>query len=76
MCGIAGWLDKELNLYEENERLDEMSRCLERRGPDEHGAYIRRHAALLHRRLSVIDPRRGQQPMSTLYQGREAHHRV
>ncbi|WP_316608330.1 asparagine synthase (glutamine-hydrolyzing) [uncultured Ruminococcus sp.] len=69
MCGIAGWLDKELNLYEENERLDEMSRCLERRGPDEHGAYIRRHAALLHRRLSVIDPRRGQQPMSTLYEG-------
>lgn len=69
MCGIAGWLDKELNLYEENDRLTEMSRCLERRGPDEHGAYIRRHAALLHRRLSVIDPQHGQQPMSTLYEG-------
>ena len=69
MCGIAGWLDSERNLYEENEKLREMSRSLQRRGPDEHGAYIRRHAALLHRRLSVIDPKNGQQPMSTLYEG-------
>ncbi len=69
MCGIAGWLDSERSLYDENEKLREMSRCLRRRGPDEHGEYIRRNAALLHRRLSVIDPQYGQQPMSTLYEG-------
>lgn len=46
-----------------------MSEALSRRGPDEHGEYIRRHGALLHRRLSVIDPQGGKQPMSTLYEG-------
>ena len=46
-----------------------MSESLRKRGPDEHGEYIKRHFALLHRRLSVIDPQNGQQPMSTLYDG-------
>ena len=69
MCGIAGWLDQTRPINEEEEILQKMSESLKRRGPDEHGAYIRRHAALLHRRLSVIDPENGQQPMSTLYEG-------
>ena len=69
MCGIAGWLDSKTNLYEQQEKLTRMSLSLKRRGPDEHGEYIRRGAALLHRRLSVIDPQNGQQPMSTLYEG-------
>lgn len=69
MCGIAGWLDKNMDLSEKHEILAAMSGELRRRGPDEHGAYIRRHGALLHRRLSVIDPENGQQPMSTLYEG-------
>lgn len=69
MCGIAGWLDNQIDLTEKSDILAEMSRTLERRGPDEHGEYIRRSAALLHRRLSVIDPENGHQPMSTLYNG-------
>ncbi|MEE3491484.1 asparagine synthase (glutamine-hydrolyzing) [Ruminococcus sp.] len=69
MCGIAGWLDHTADLKEKMDELQKMSECLKRRGPDEHGEYIRRHAALLHRRLSVIDPENGQQPMSTLYEG-------
>lgn len=69
MCGIAGWLDQNRDLGAEHELLMSMSQTLARRGPDEHGEYIRRHAALLHRRLSVIDPEGGQQPMSTLYEG-------
>ena len=69
MCGIAGWLDEAVRIDEKEEELQRMSQSLRRRGPDEHGAYIRRHAALLHRRLSVIDPDNGQQPMSTLYEG-------
>ncbi len=69
MCGIAGWLDKERDLSANHALLMNMSETLRRRGPDEHGEYIRRHAALLHRRLSVIDPENGQQPMSTLYEG-------
>ena len=69
MCGIAGWLDSEREIDKERELTERMSLSLSRRGPDEHGEYIRRHAALLHRRLSVIDPESGQQPMSTLYEG-------
>ncbi|MBQ3266142.1 MAG: asparagine synthase (glutamine-hydrolyzing) [Ruminococcus sp.] len=69
MCGIAGWLDESRELNERQDELLRMSEALRHRGPDEHGAYIRRHAALLHRRLSVIDPENGQQPMSTLYEG-------
>ena len=69
MCGIAGWLDHAIDMRERTVALDRMSLTLSRRGPDEHGEYIRPHAALLHRRLSVIDPENGQQPMSTLYDG-------
>ena len=66
MCGIAGWLDQKRNMEELGAELSAMSESLRKRGPDEHGEYIKRHFALLHRRLSVIDPQNGQQPMSTL----------
>ena len=69
MCGIAGWFDKNIWMRDKTNALTAMSECLKRRGPDEHGAYIREHLALLHRRLSVIDPENGHQPMSTLYEG-------
>ncbi len=69
MCGIAGWFDNRLDMREKERELSAMSAELRRRGPDEHGEYIRRGYALLHRRLSVIDPELGQQPMSTLYLG-------
>lgn len=69
MCGIAGWFDNHQDMREKRELLAAMSEELRRRGPDEHGEYIRRNCALLHRRLSVIDPENGQQPMSTLYLG-------
>ena len=69
MCGIAGWLDQKRNMEELGAELSAMSESLRKRGPDEHGEYIKRHIALLHRRLSVIDPQNGQQPMSTLYDG-------
>lgn len=69
MCGIAGWLDEQAVISEKQDELLRMSEALKQRGPDEHGEYIRSHAALLHRRLSVIDPENGHQPMSTLYEG-------
>jgi asparagine synthase (glutamine-hydrolysing) len=69
MCGIAGWIDSQLDMRDKISELRAMSLALRRRGPDEHGAMIRPGAALLHRRLSVIDPENGAQPMSTLYEG-------
>ncbi|XEQ91902.1 Asparagine synthetase [glutamine-hydrolyzing] 3 [Sporomusa carbonis] len=63
MCGITGWIDWEQNLTEKSHILSAMIETLAARGPDAQGAYITPHAALGHRRLSVIDPVGGAQPM-------------
>jgi len=63
MCGIAGWLSEDHNLYEKSALLTAMSDTLKRRGPDEGGIYIERKIALMHRRLAVVDIENGKQPM-------------
>lgn len=67
MCGITGWIDwrKDLTLYPGV--LEKMTETLAPRGPDASGAWINRHCALGHRRLSVMDPANGAQPMVRLY---------
>lgn len=70
MCGIAGWLDKNLDLTEKVSILNKMSDTLKRRGPDENGIYIRREGAFIHRRLTVIDKENGKQPMMKKYKGK------
>ena len=40
-----------------------MQDAIRRRGPDGRGQFLSEHAALLHTRLSVIDPEGGAQPM-------------
>lgn len=67
MCGIAGWLDSKIDLYDKRDILTQMSLTLSKRGPDEHGEYIKKNVALLHRRLAVIDIENGKQPMSFSY---------
>ncbi|MDO4882845.1 MAG: asparagine synthase (glutamine-hydrolyzing) [Oscillospiraceae bacterium] len=64
MCGIAGWIEKDSNMALRTAALNEMSRTLERRGPDENGLYINGDTALIHRRLAVIDIENGKQPMA------------
>lgn len=66
MCGIAGWIDKYEDLSVKSIIINEMTDSLERRGPDDRGVYLSEdgHASLMHRRLAVIDPNNGQQPMS------------
>jgi asparagine synthase (glutamine-hydrolysing) len=66
MCGIAGWLDNKTNMAEKIKILERMGETLDRRGPDENGLYIAgdKTTALIHRRLSVIDPETGKQPMT------------
>ncbi|CQR74749.1 Asparagine synthetase [glutamine-hydrolyzing] 3 [Sporomusa ovata DSM 2662] len=63
MCGITGWIDWQQNLVEKRHIVAAMIETLAARGPDAQGAYITPHAALGHRRLSVIDPVGGAQPM-------------
>ncbi|MFF2731548.1 asparagine synthase (glutamine-hydrolyzing) [Streptomyces sp. NPDC058008] len=70
MCGIAGWIDFTRDLGEERSVVDAMTRTMACRGPDDEGVWIDRHAAIGHRRLSVIDLEGGRQPMTAEEDGR------
>lgn len=63
MCGIAGILSDDIDLRGEKETIFRISRSLRMRGPDAKGEYILPNAALIHRRLAVIDVENGAQPM-------------
>lgn len=64
MCGIAGWVSDNERLEGKRDIISDMSKTLCRRGPDEHGTYMDKNVCLIHRRLTVIDPETGKQPMS------------
>jgi asparagine synthase (glutamine-hydrolysing) len=63
MCGITGWIDFERDVSGQHEILGAMNIQHAGRGPDATGTWIAEHVALGHRRLSVIDPEGGIQPM-------------
>jgi asparagine synthase (glutamine-hydrolysing) len=65
MCGIAGIV----NLSDRRdpptvELLQSMIGAIRHRGPDEYGLYRDSHAGLVHARLSIVDLKTGQQPMT------------
>ncbi|OGW17185.1 MAG: asparagine synthase (glutamine-hydrolyzing) [Nitrospinae bacterium RIFCSPLOWO2_12_FULL_45_22] len=60
MCGIAGIISDDSNLYK---ALPKMLALLAHRGPDDEGIEYLNGAALGHRRLSIIDLDGGHQPM-------------
>ncbi|MFG2905293.1 asparagine synthase (glutamine-hydrolyzing) [Kitasatospora sp. NPDC048286] len=64
MCGISGWVSFDRDLTQHRADLDAMTLTMACRGPDAEGAWLDRHAALGHRRLSIIDLEGGTQPMS------------
>ncbi len=67
MCGIAGFCDFKDNLLKKKEVnrtiANRMGNVLSHRGPDAGGEFLSEHAAFAHRRLIVIDPAGGIQPM-------------
>ena len=63
MCGIAGMFSCSEELDAKAPYLAEMSQSLAPRGPDQAGMFCRGNCALLHRRLAVVDPEGGRQPM-------------
>jgi asparagine synthase (glutamine-hydrolysing) len=63
MCGITGWIDWENDISGQKGILEEMARAIQNRGPDADGFWMSPRAALAHRRLIVIDPEGGLQPM-------------
>jgi asparagine synthase (glutamine-hydrolysing) len=64
MCGIAGWLDLRRDLRSEGATARAMATTLACRGPDAEGVWTDEHAAIVHRRLAVIDLAGGAQPMT------------
>lgn len=66
MCGIAGFCDfsRENRGEEWGQVGRRMGRVLRRRGPDDEGLWQTDHCVLAHRRLTVIDPEGGKQPMT------------
>jgi asparagine synthase (glutamine-hydrolysing) len=64
MCGITGWIDWKRNLKNEHSTIKKMSDTLTDRGPDDGRTFCADHVAFGHRRLIVVDPKGGLQPMS------------
>jgi len=64
MCGIAGWVDFDADVSGQRAILETMTDSLTHRGPDARGIWFDGHAALGHRRLSIIDLEHGAQPMT------------
>lgn len=63
MCGIAGWIDLEKNISGQGKLVERMADKLAARGPDASGIWSSEHALIGHRRLVVVDPAGGGQPM-------------
>lgn len=63
MCGIAGWIDLKEDISSQYGIVEKMSETLSRRGPDSSGTWFSPHALIAHRRLAVVDPAGGAQPM-------------
>ena len=69
MCGIAGWINFSENLKSNSTIIKRMTETLERRGPDSEGVYESENVLLGHRRLIVVDPEGGEQPMIKIING-------
>lgn len=63
MCGIVGFVNFNKNNINKKEIINNMTQTLSNRGPDEEGIYLNNYVALGHKRLIVIDPENGKQPM-------------
>jgi len=65
MCGIAGYINHSQSVDESRATILRMLTRIEHRGPDECGYYCEPGAVFGNVRLSIIDLKSGQQPLST-----------
>lgn len=63
MCGFVGFVNFKKDISNNKKILEKMNQTLSQRGPDEEGYYIDKNVALAHKRLIVVDPEGGKQPM-------------
>ena len=73
MCGIAGFIhfERDNGRPEWAAIAHSMGETLHHRGPDDRGEWTCPAGALVHRRLAVIDPDRGRQPMTRSREGQD-----
>lgn len=64
MCGIAGQLSPQGLPQRREGFYEKILHTMARRGPDQEGLWQDNTCVLLHRRLSVMDPEHGLQPMT------------
>ncbi|MBC7960735.1 MAG: asparagine synthase (glutamine-hydrolyzing) [Vallitaleaceae bacterium] len=64
MCGLTGVIHYANNLIPEIETIHKMTDAITHRGPDDYGYFYDSSVLFGHRRLCVIDPIRGKQPMA------------
>ena len=60
MCGFVGIANLKIEILQDEDILIKMNNTLSKRGPDEDGYYIKKHIALGHKRLIVIDAKKRQ----------------
>ncbi|WP_243291410.1 asparagine synthase (glutamine-hydrolyzing) [Bacillus sp. FJAT-47783] len=63
MCGIAGWVHMKDPLANEKKSVSKMTETLTKRGPDDTNIWAEEHVIFGHKRLVVVDPTGGKQPM-------------
>lgn len=71
MCGIVGFTNYKKNINNPTYILNNMKDTLTNRGPDEEGIFSSDEIFMAHKRLIVIDPIGGKQPMITKYNENE-----
>lgn len=71
MCGITGWINFKDNLSDKDNIIKKMTDTLKKRGPDDFGYVISKHVLLGHRRLVVVDPSGGTQPMTRSFNNKK-----
>ena len=68
MCGFVGFAILKENISSKT-NIYNMNESISKRGPDEDGYYYEEHVCLGHKRLIVVDPDGGKQPMSAMKDG-------
>ncbi|BAK80644.1 asparagine synthase (glutamine-hydrolyzing) [Candidatus Arthromitus sp. SFB-rat-Yit] len=63
MCGITGFSNFNKDITSEFNNIVMMNDSLYHRGPDEYDYYKHKNVVFGHRRLSIVDPDGGKQPM-------------
>src|SRR5579864_2275708 len=64
MCGICGAFYYDRTQHVDRSVVEAMNRQIIHRGPDEDGFYVSENIGLAMRRLSIIDLKSGQQPVT------------